>query len=141
MFLFCDSIDFLWCHGSIAAAMPIVMLDDPGSNPGVNHGCLYLSRRTNVFCLVLSSYVVYRQLGKKPVDVSVYFADVTAFLVLECIFFAVFGFSSYPIFKDHLLQWLQSLSQSHCDINSFNSKLMIILNPNISDLIRSRTDA
>jgi hypothetical protein len=49
------------------------MLDDPGSNPGVNHGCLYLSRRTNVFCLVLSNYVVYRQLGKKPVDVSVYF--------------------------------------------------------------------
>jgi hypothetical protein len=55
-----------------AAAMPTVMLDDPGSNPGVNHGCMYLSRRTNVFCLVLSNYVVYRQLGKKPVDVSVY---------------------------------------------------------------------
>jgi hypothetical protein len=51
--------------------MPTVMLDDPGSNPGVNHGCVYLSRRTNVFCLVLSYYVVYRQLGKKPVDVSV----------------------------------------------------------------------
>jgi hypothetical protein len=51
--------------------MPTVMLDDPGSNPGVNHGCLCLSRRTNVFCLVLSNYVVYRQLGKKPVDVSV----------------------------------------------------------------------
>jgi hypothetical protein len=60
-----------WCHGSTAAAMPTVMLDDPGSNPGVNHGCLYPSRRTNVFCLVLSNYVVYRQLGKKPVDVSV----------------------------------------------------------------------
>jgi hypothetical protein len=31
----------IWCHGSTAAAMPTVMLDDPGSNPGVNHGCLY----------------------------------------------------------------------------------------------------
>jgi hypothetical protein len=41
-----------WCHGSTAAAMPTVVLDDPGSNPGVNHGCMYLSRRTNVFCLV-----------------------------------------------------------------------------------------
>jgi hypothetical protein len=64
---------FFWCHGSTAAAIPTVMLDDPGSNPGVNHGCLYLSRQTNVFCLVLSNYVVYRQLGKKPVDVSVYY--------------------------------------------------------------------
>jgi hypothetical protein len=61
--------------------MPTVMLDDPGSNPGVNHGCMYLSRRTNVFCLVSSNYVVYRQLGKKPVDVSVYLKK-TAFLVI-----------------------------------------------------------
>jgi hypothetical protein len=60
------------CHSSTAAAMPTVMLDDPGSNPGVNNGCMYLSRRTKVFCLVLSNYVVYRQLGRKPVDVSVY---------------------------------------------------------------------
>jgi hypothetical protein len=59
-------------HGSTAAAMPTVMLGDPGSNPGVNHGCMYLSRRTNVFCLVLSHYVVYRQLGKKPVNVMVF---------------------------------------------------------------------
>jgi hypothetical protein len=52
--------------------MPTVMLGDPGSNPGGNHGCMYSSRRTNLFCLVLSNYVVYRhrQLGKKPVDVS-----------------------------------------------------------------------
>jgi hypothetical protein len=48
----------LWCHGSTAAAMPTVMLDHPGSNPGVNHGCMYSSRRTNVFCLVVSNYVV-----------------------------------------------------------------------------------
>jgi hypothetical protein len=32
------------------------------------------SRRTNVF--VLSNYVVYRQLGKKPVDVSVYLKNI-----------------------------------------------------------------
>jgi hypothetical protein len=52
--------------------MPMtVMLDDPGSNPGVNHGCMYLSRRKT--SLVLSNYVVNRQLGKKPVDVSVCF--------------------------------------------------------------------
>jgi hypothetical protein len=70
-----------WCHGSTAAAMPTVMLDDQGSTPGVNHGCMYLSRRTNVFCLVLSKYVVYRQLGKKPVDVSVYFI-LNSFFVL-----------------------------------------------------------
>jgi hypothetical protein len=62
-----------WCHGSTAAAIPTVMLDDPGSNPGVNHGCMYLSRRTNVFCLVLSNSVVHRQFGKTPVDVCVYF--------------------------------------------------------------------
>jgi hypothetical protein len=61
----------VWCHGSTAAAMPTMMLDDPGSNPGVNHGCMY-SRRTNVFCLVISNYVVYHQLGKNLVDVSVY---------------------------------------------------------------------
>jgi hypothetical protein len=54
------------------------MLDDPGSNPGVNHGCMYLSRRTNVFCLVLSNYVVYRQLSKKPVDMSVNLISVIA---------------------------------------------------------------
>jgi hypothetical protein len=36
-----------WCHGSTVAAMLTVMLDDPGSNPGVNHGCMYLSHRTN----------------------------------------------------------------------------------------------
>jgi hypothetical protein len=53
-----------WCHGSTAAAMATVMLDDPGLNPGVNHGCMYF--------LVLSNYEVYRQLGIKPVDVSVY---------------------------------------------------------------------
>jgi hypothetical protein len=35
-----------WCHGSTAAAMSNVMLDDPGSNRGVNHGCMYLSHRT-----------------------------------------------------------------------------------------------
>jgi hypothetical protein len=31
-----------------------------------------------VFCLVLSNYVVYRQLGKKPVDVSVLFFKVNS---------------------------------------------------------------
>jgi hypothetical protein len=49
--------------------MPTVMLDDPGSNPGVNHGCMCLAERT---CLVLSNHVVYLQLGKKPVEMSVY---------------------------------------------------------------------
>jgi hypothetical protein len=71
--------------GSTAAAMPTVMLDDPGSNPSVNHECMYLSRRTNVFCLVLSNYVVYRQLGKKPVDVSVYY-----FKIVKCLHFYAF---------------------------------------------------
>jgi hypothetical protein len=33
--------------------------------------CICLAERT---CLVLSNYVVYRQLGKKSVDVSVYLA-------------------------------------------------------------------
>jgi hypothetical protein len=60
------------CHESTAAAIPAAMLDNPGSNPGVNYGWMYMSRRTNVFCLVLSNFVVYRQFGKKPVDVSVY---------------------------------------------------------------------
>jgi hypothetical protein len=64
--------------------MPTVMLDDPGSNPGVNHGCMYSSRRTIVFGLVLSNYVVYRQLGKKPVDLSVYY-----YLLLKKIFFCI----------------------------------------------------
>jgi hypothetical protein len=51
----------------------LVMLDDPSSNPGVNHIGMYLSCRTNVFCVVLSNHVyVYRKLGKKNVDVSVY---------------------------------------------------------------------
>jgi hypothetical protein len=67
----------MWCHGSTAVAMSTVMLDDPGSNPGVNHGSMYLSRR----CLVLSNYAMYRQLGKKPVDVSVYFISIIHYLV------------------------------------------------------------
>jgi hypothetical protein len=67
--------------------MATVMLDDPGSNPGVNHGYMCLSRRTNVFCLVLTNYEVYRQLGKKPVDVSVYlFIQPTSILYMVSIF-------------------------------------------------------
>jgi hypothetical protein len=43
----------IWCHGNTKAAMPTVMLDDPGSNPK-------LAKRT-CLRLVLSNYVVYRQ--------------------------------------------------------------------------------
>jgi hypothetical protein len=55
--------------------MPTVMLDDQGSNPGVNHEFMYLFRPVSpserVYS-IKSNYVVNRQLGKKPVDVSVY---------------------------------------------------------------------
>jgi hypothetical protein len=36
--------------------MPTVMLDDPGLNPGVNHECMCLTRRTNVFSRVERSF-------------------------------------------------------------------------------------
>jgi hypothetical protein len=58
-------------HGSTPAAMPTVMLDDPGSNPGVNHGCMYLSRRTNVFCLVLSKSCSVSSVGQKTILFSI----------------------------------------------------------------------
>jgi hypothetical protein len=37
-------LSYIWCHGSTAVAMKTVMPDDPGSNPGVNHECMHLSR-------------------------------------------------------------------------------------------------
>jgi hypothetical protein len=45
--LFSEFHIVVWRHGSTVVAMSTGMLDAPGSNPGKNHGCIYLSHRTN----------------------------------------------------------------------------------------------
>jgi hypothetical protein len=57
------SID--WCHGSRAAAMSTVMLDDPGSNPGVNHGRMYVFVSPNDRTYLVLSNLCSVMLGYK----------------------------------------------------------------------------
>jgi hypothetical protein len=65
-------IRYIRCNGSSAAAMSTVMLDDPGSNPGVNHGCRYVFVSPNESILFSIKYFCsVSSVGQKFVDGNV----------------------------------------------------------------------